>query len=310
MRDALQAWLGDQVGAPVLIERMERISTGHSRAMYRLELSRGDPLVVRIEQGGVFGTGGPQEHRVMAALGRVGFPVAPVLWSEPTGEIVGQPFFVMEFVPGDDRGREDRSLEIALASDLLTALARLHELATPEVLDSFDTVPSPGEATHVQIDRWAETYRQVASQQIPLLDEAAAWLHRHAPPLDRLHVVHGDPGPGNLISSDGQVVALTDWEFAHLGDPMEDWVYLMAMRGARAMSQAEWVDLIEEVTGVAVTETDRRYWAAFSFFKGACANRTAVEVFRTHKAAPNLAIIGTALHQTFLRQLSDLVATP
>ena len=71
-------------------------------------------------------------------------------------------FFVMEFVPGDERGREDRSLEIALASDLLTALAQLHELATPEVLDSFDTVPSPGEATHVQIDRWAETYQHIS----------------------------------------------------------------------------------------------------------------------------------------------------
>jgi aminoglycoside phosphotransferase len=35
-------------------------------------------------------------------------------------------------------------------------------------------------------------------------------------------VVHGDFGPQNLLIDDGRISALVDWEFAHLGDPIED----------------------------------------------------------------------------------------
>jgi tRNA A-37 threonylcarbamoyl transferase component Bud32 len=43
-------------------------------------------------------------------------------------------------------------------------------------------------------------------------------------------LVHGDFGPQNmLLDASGQVAALVDWEFAHLGDPIED------------LSWAEWI---------------------------------------------------------------------
>jgi hypothetical protein len=35
-------------------------------------------------------------------------------------------------------------------------------------------------------------------------------------------LVQGDTGPGNFIYSGSRVQAVTDWELAHLGDPMED----------------------------------------------------------------------------------------
>ena len=41
-------------------------------------------------------------------------------------------------------------------------------------------------------------------------------------------VVHGDPGPGNFLSEDGRIVALTDWEFVHHGDAAEDWPKILA----------------------------------------------------------------------------------
>lgn len=244
----------------------------------------------------------------MSALAKVGFPVAPVLLDEPTGEVIGQPFFVMEFVEGDQREREDRSLDEAVVIDLVHTLRRLHDLGSAQVFDAFEVSPVPAEATAAQIERWAEIYRRASPTPIPLLEEAAAWLHEYAPPLDRLHVVHADPGPGNLIQREGRVIAFSDWEFSHLGDPMEDWVYLATMRGARTMPTDEWLELFAREAGVEPTEFDLRYWSAFNLFKGACANRTALEVFREHNPAPNLAIIGTALHQTFLRRTADLVA--
>lgn len=35
-------------------------------------------------------------------------------------------------------------------------------------------------------------------------------------------IVHGDFGPQNVLMSDGRIVALLDWEFAHRGEAIED----------------------------------------------------------------------------------------
>ena len=103
------------------------------------------------------------------------------------------------------------------------------------------------------------------------------------------------------------MIAFTDWEFAHVGDPLEDWVYLVTMRGAKTMSPAEWLVLFDRVAGVRVSDRELRYWSVFNFFKGACANLTCRRVFRTVNPAPNMALIGTALHQTYVRQVASLV---
>jgi hypothetical protein len=52
-----------------------------------------------------------------------------------------------------------------------------------------------------------------------------------------------------------------------------------------------------------------RSWEAFNSFKGACANLTALRLFREGIATtPNLLAIGTAVHFRFLKRLSELVA--
>ena len=71
----------------------------------------------------------------------------------------------------------------------------------------------------------------------PLLLEAAAWLRANRPAnaIDTAPI-HGDAGPGNFVHDGERVLILTDWEFAHLGDPAEDWVYIAEEKGAGAMS--------------------------------------------------------------------------
>ncbi len=155
--------------------------------------------------------------------------------------MIGQPFFVMDFIDGGvDAGREDRSLAPELAVDFVRRLDELHHLDWEGVLDG----PGPAEATHVQIERWADVYRSTSPLPVPLLEEGAAWLHAHAPALERVALVHGDPGPGNFVHDGHRVLAVTDWEFSHLGDPTEDWSFLLSMRGARTMPLEDWLALI------------------------------------------------------------------
>ena len=243
----------------------------------------------------------------MQWLRSTGVAVANVRWYDPTGEVLGQPFFIMDFLPGAE-GADERSIDRTTSAAFVRNLNDLHQI--PFDLDSvpFQSIPaSPSDATHLQIDRWAGYYRAASPVTIPLLEEARTWLHLHAPPLARLAVVHGDAGPGNFVHADGAVVAITDWEFAHLGDPAEDWVFCAAMRGARTMDRETWTELFGDV-GVYLSQTQWRYWEAFNLFKGACANRTCLTVFENGgNRAPNMAIIGTSLHQVFLRRLADLV---
>lgn len=302
---ALEAYLAEQRGRSSEVQSVSRITVGHSRAMYRVELADGSRYVVRVEQGGVFGTSGAEEFGVMHALHALGFPVANARWSEPTGAVLGQPFFVMDFIEGAE-GADERSVDLATCEDFVRTLRRLHELDAASI--PFARRPaSAADATHAQIERWAAIYRS-AGPPIALLEEAAAWLHLHAPPLERMSVVHGDAGPGNFVHAGGRVVAVTDWEFAHLGDPAEDWSFCLAMRGARTLPAPEWKRLYRELADVDLSPDQWAYWEAFNLFKGACANRTCLTVFEQGaNRAPNMAIIGTTLHQAFLRRLVDLV---
>lgn len=306
---SLRAFLTDRIGRPVDVVTVDRINVGHSRAMYRIDTDAGR-FVARVEQGGVFGTSGEEEARVMRALAATGYPVATVRWDEPTGAVLGQPFFVMDLidVPARPPGADERALDPSAAAAFVDVLARLHDLDATALAAAFDCVPSdPGSATHLQVERWAGIYRRSAAGPIPLLEEAAAWLHHHAPPLERLSVVHGDAGPGNVLIDGDRVLAVTDWEFAHLGDPAEDWSFCLAMRGRRTMPAATWLDLFEERAGVRLAPERWRYWEAFNLFKGACANTTALALFESGaNRAPDMAIIGTQLHQSFLRRLVDI----
>ncbi len=304
---ALETWLAPRVGSPIRAVHVHVMSGGHSRRMLdvRVETDQGVlPFVVRVEQGGVFGTEGGSEARIMDALGRAGVPVAPVRWVEETGKVLGQPFFVMDRVEGS-HDVDDESLH---AFGL--ALSELHRMPPGPVAAAFPVAPrSAEEGVSLAIDHWEEVYRRVTPDPVPLLDDAAAWLRGHLRPTAPLAVVHGDAGPGNFLHRHGKVVAFTDWEFGHLGDPAEDWVYLAAMRGTRIMGLDQWKVWLRERIGVGYDEATWRAWTVFNLFKGACANITALRVFEDGSSlGPNLLAVGTALHWRMVRQIQEAIA--
>ena len=59
-----------------------------------------------------------------------------------------------------------------------------------------------------------------AFQAAPVADLGFAWLDAHPLGTDRpLCLRHGDTGSHNMMSRDGHLAALIDWELAHIGDP-------------------------------------------------------------------------------------------
>ena len=68
----------------------------------------------------------------------------------------------------------------------------------------------------------------------PALVFTLRWLRGNVPDVDGpVVLVQGDTGPGNFMFADGRVVAVVDWELAHLGDPMDDIAWLSLRSGGR-----------------------------------------------------------------------------
>ena len=261
--------------------------------MYKLTTTHGDRFVARVEQGGIFGTRTSDEVRCTTRLHAAGVPVAQVVASDEVGHVLGHPVFVMEFVDG-----VDTPAPTVVVDDFIRQLDRLHHLPDADGL---------GLSGRDQVDVWLE--RASVVEPSPLLLEGAAWLRANRPAhaIDTAPI-HGDAGPGNFVHDGARVLALTDWEFAHLGDPAEDWVYLASDKGRGAMGPDDWRRRIEQLTGWSVPDHEWRYWDALNVFKGACANVTALPVFE-HGVTPrpDVLTVGTALHHVFLKRLITIV---
>lgn len=312
MVPTLRRYFSARLGADeeVSLEGPQRIAIGHSRAMlgvaveYRIDgRTERREYVLRVEQGGVFGTGSLHEVRLMRALRVAGLPVAPVRWFERDVSVVGAPFFVMDRIPGKGENPSLGSIR-----ECVRLLQRQHDLDWQSAGLGFLGVPgSPRQATLAQIERWERIYRESRYLPVPLLDEAAAWLRQHAPTPERIVLVHGDPGPGNYIYEGDRINGVTDWEFSHLGDPDEDWVYMAVIRGS-SRPKEEWRELFKIEAGIEVSDEAWKFWDAFSQFKGACANLTALRVFcEGANQAPNMAAVGTSIHLVLLNRLAAIV---
>jgi aminoglycoside phosphotransferase (APT) family kinase protein len=190
------------------------------------------------------------------------------------------------------------------------ALAKLHNLDLAALGIAFYEHPSgPRDSALMQVERWYGVYRKnLVGEPSPLIEEAAQWLRNNAPETAHPALVHGDPGPGNYLHENGELRALVDWEFTHIGDPDEDWAYLIAMRGMGVMDVDSWVAYLADQVGVVLDRERLDYWIAANLFKGACIDQTALGIFmRRESLAPNLLAIGTCIHLSALKRLADTV---
>lgn len=296
----LASWLTQRAGEPVEVIDATVIGGGFSRRMWRVTLRQAGTerrVIVRIEQGGMFGTDTVTEVHAMRVLHGAGYSVPMVESVEESGAALGEPFFVMEEVPGivrvDDQGLDD----------IIRSVAELHRVPVT-VLD-----PSARSAEQVvadNIEYWRALYRQHAPES-PLVEQGADWLHEHLRPTGQSVVVHGDAGPGNALFDPDRGLTTIDWEFAHVGDAAEDWAYLAIIRGRRIMAADAWKARLSAVAGVDYSPEQWRMWLAYNHFRGACVNLTARTVFENgpKRTADQLAI-GVAVHLRFLSQLTDI----
>lgn len=215
------AWLESTLGGRVVSATRQP----RWRPAWFADLERPDgtlvPLYWRGDRGLVPGASPlRREADVLTVLEAEGIPVPHVygFCPDPAG-------IAMARVAGDpDFHRADPDEREKVADDFLAALARWHAIDPGrfEALGLRRPV-TPQDHALGSLRRWERLYRSTAAAPAPLIEFSLSWLHRNVPTTAGPTVlVHGDNGPGQFLFEGGRVTAVLDWEFCHLGDPMED----------------------------------------------------------------------------------------
>jgi aminoglycoside phosphotransferase (APT) family kinase protein len=254
----LAAWLNDHVpGGPLELTDIQLIAGGRSNLTYRLTVSEpgaepgpepgpepgaapgtgaeGTRLLVlrRPPLGHVLPTAHDmsREFRVLSALAGTRVPVAPLVASCTDVEVIGAPFYVMEYVPGVVlRTRNDtKDLTEAQAAELsrhlAEMLAAIHGVDVNQV--GLGDLGRGAGYLRRQLDRWQRQWELSVTEERPgytqLVERLTAALP--AETEGQTTLVHGDYRLDNalvMLNPRPRITAVVDWEMATLGDPLAD----------------------------------------------------------------------------------------
>ena len=173
-------------------------------------------------------------------------PVPRVRWMEPTGTVLGAPFFLMDYVEGvvppdvmpytfGGNWFYDASPESqrALQDNTIAVLAQLHSIPNAESEFAFLGDGSTADSALHRHFRWVRSWYDFAVPDIgpsPLLERALAGLEANwpdeasgRPPV----LLWGDARIGNVLYRDFRPVAILDWEMTALGPRELDVAWLI-----------------------------------------------------------------------------------
>ena len=161
--------------------------------------------------------------RHLTARGDVPMPAAHS--ADPTGDRLGVPAIVLEFLDGPQlttriAAAEPDELE-TLTDQLAVAAAQIHRVpvaSLPECLERPESWDS-------YIDERIALWRQVEAEHCerdPFIRWMATWMDHHRPSPVPLTLVHGEFQAGNLMFDAAGELNVIDWEWAQIGDPRAD----------------------------------------------------------------------------------------
>jgi aminoglycoside phosphotransferase (APT) family kinase protein len=263
----------------------ERLSGGASQETYRLVIRTdgGEKrLAMRRAPGGASlpptaGQPGLEtEAMLMRAARAAGVPEPEVLWVLTEADGLGDGF-IMEWLEGEALGARivrDPSLDAIrprLAEQCGEILARIHAID----LDATGLESRLAHTTPENFVRQTWQRYQVLGTPQPMIDFSARWLLEHLPESYDESLVHNDFRNGNIMVSPNGVVAVLDWEIAHIGDPMRDlgWICTNSWRFGRSDLPVggfgSYTDLFrgyERVSGKKVDPARVKFWEVFGSF--------------------------------------------
>ncbi|MDR2987027.1 MAG: phosphotransferase family protein [Nocardiopsaceae bacterium] len=238
-------WLAGHVSELVEPLRFDLISGGRSNLTYAVTDAAGRKIVLRRPPTShVLSTAHDmaREFRVISALRDTDVPVAPALAFCADETVNDRPFYVMGFVNGyvlrDIAGTEavlDVPRRRVAGEQLIDVLAAIHRVDVDAVgLGNFARrdgyIERQLRRWHGQFGKSQEQAKEIGVYRpVPLVDEVHKILTDRLPGQQGTAIVHGDYRLDNTImSAEGRIMAVLDWELCTLGDPLADVGTLLA----------------------------------------------------------------------------------
>jgi aminoglycoside phosphotransferase (APT) family kinase protein len=213
-----------------------KFATGQSNPTFLLEAASGRYVVRRKPPGVLLKSAHAveREYRVMQALAATDVPVpqAYLLCEDP--EIVGTPFFVMQYLEGRifwDPALPELPADARAAyyGELVRVLGNLARLDPASV--GLSDYGKPGGYVERQLSRWIQQYRASETEHIEDMETLIAWLSAQRIAESGTALVHGDLRFDNMIMhpSEPRALGVLDWELSTLGPPLVDITYFCTM---------------------------------------------------------------------------------
>ncbi|MFN8440343.1 MAG: phosphotransferase [Caldilineaceae bacterium] len=212
------AALVEQIDPTAKLQKSWPLRGGVSAQVTALEIVRADGQVQRwvVRQHGTADRQrNPQiaadEFKLLQMVAAAGVVVPQPIYVELTGEILGIPALVVEFVDGTSeftpRDIDHFTYQLALQLHKIHAIHPAHVALDFLPKQRYSLPPRPA-----QLDETLSEGR--------IRHALAGWDPRHHanPPT----LLHGDYWPGNILWQNGTLAAVIDWEDAQFGDPLAD----------------------------------------------------------------------------------------
>jgi aminoglycoside phosphotransferase (APT) family kinase protein len=228
----LARWISANAGSGVGdLTAVTLIAGGRSNLTYRLDTTAGPIVLRRPPLGHVLPTAHDmsREYRVLSALAGTDVPVPATLAICADTEVIGAPFYLMQFVDGlilrsEEDGAQLTPEQAAQLSELLAGmLASIHGVDTGAVgLADFGR---PDGYLARQLKRWQRQWELSSSREVPGYERLVQRLADGLPQSAEGTLVHGDFRLDNTLVTLGAhpaIAAVVDWEMSTLGDPLAD----------------------------------------------------------------------------------------
>lgn len=230
----LDSYLREHIAGYVGGGNLQQFLGGQSNPTYLIEDASGTYVLRKKPPGKLLPSAHAvdREYRVIAALADSGVPVprARLLCDDDT--VIGQMFYVMDYVPGRVfAGREMPDCPAAdvtaMFESMASVLGALH--AVDYEAAGLGDYGRPEAYVQRQIVRWSKQYEASKVEDCAAMDDVIGWLSTSIPPDGRASLVHGDYRPGNVIfaNESPDVVAVLDWELSTIGHPLADVGYFL-----------------------------------------------------------------------------------
>jgi aminoglycoside phosphotransferase (APT) family kinase protein len=221
------------------IANLHRLPMGASRETYRFDLTYRGAAGRRVSERVILRRDPPasnvestrrHEYESYRAIHGHGIPVPKMILLEEDPQHFDGAISLAE----DLRGFHNSEYQLQQPTwrDRLPKLAEqmwstMGKLAAIDIaglgLESFMRPATRESAARQELDYWIAILDKNDVGAEPITRAAIRFLLRRPPVAQKLCMVHGDFRAGNFLYDDnGDIVAILDWEMAHIGDPLED----------------------------------------------------------------------------------------